>query len=65
MKLYEILEAIPVHNWYIGNCSALYAFSNNCQIDSIKAIRRVRYQLKKYGYKCSITNGFIRDIVKL
>lgn len=65
MTLYNILGAIPVHNWYAGNCSALYAFSNNCQIDSIRAIIRVRHHLKKHGYKCVISNGFIRDITKI
>ena len=64
MKLYDILKSIPVYNWYCGNITALYACANNCCISS-NDIKKVRYYLKKYGYKLAAKDGIIHTITKV
>ena len=64
MKLYDILASIQVSNWYYGNITALYAWSNNCAI-SANDIKKVRYHLNKYGYKLAANSGIMYTITKV
>lgn len=60
-RIYSTLESIKVDNWYNGEVSALYAFSNGCTI-SKKDANKVRYYLKKIGVNVSILGGVIVSI---
>ena len=59
--IYSTMESIKVANWYNGEVSALYAFSNGCTI-SKKDANKVRYHLKKIGVNVSILDGVIVSI---
>ena len=60
-RIYNALEAIKVYNWYNGEISAFYAFSNGCTISKIDAAK-VRRCLHKIGAKASIIGGVIISI---
>lgn len=60
-RIYSVLKSISVSNWYNGNISAFYAFSNGCTISKSDA-KKVRYYLSKIGAKASIIDGVIISI---
>lgn len=60
-RIYSVLNSISVYNWYNGNISAFYAFSNGCTISKSDA-KKVRYHLNKIGAKASIIGGVIISI---
>lgn len=64
IKAYTILERISVNNWYCGQISALHAFANACTISSAD-VRKVRYHLKKHGFKTHVVGNIIQSISKL
>ena len=64
MGVYDVLESITVSNWYCGEISALYAWSNNCTIENISEQNTIRRELKKIGYNCSIVGCIITRIFK-
>ena len=65
MKPEDVLKQIEVWNIYNGFISALYAYSNECYIEIHSDRTKVRRELRKNGYKCSILGGIIRKIEKL
>lgn len=62
--LYDLLNNIIVKNWYLGEISAAYAWSNGATIEK-KDCAKVRRILKKHGYKCSIYGGIISEIINI
>lgn len=63
IKLYDILENIKVNNWYCGEVTALFAFSNQCAL-SKKDIAKIRRKIKPYGYTMQTDDGTIAKFTK-
>ena len=63
--LYDTLKKINVYNWYCGNITALYAWSNKCTIENKNEQRKIRYHLKKIGYKAYFGQRCILEIEKI
>ena len=63
MKLYELLSTIICHNWYCGEITALYAWSNGCTIESRTEQQKIRRILARNGYKAHF-GGCILSIEK-
>ena len=59
MDLYSLLESITVNNWFCGEVSLLYAWSNNCTIESKSQQNKVRRILSKRGYKAHFGSGIL------
>lgn len=64
LEAHDILANIIVYNWFTGDISALYAFSNGYTIEREKDRNKVRTILKKHGYRCKIYGGVIREVIK-
>ena len=56
MELYDVLRSVTVNNWFCGKVSLLYAWSNNCTIESKSEQNKIRRILKKNGYKAHFCN---------
>ena len=56
MELYDLLKSVTVNNWYCGEVSLLYAWSNGCTIESKLEQNKIRRILSKHGYKARFCN---------
>lgn len=61
--LYDVLKQIEVTNWYCGEVTALFAFSNQCAL-SKKDIAKIRRKIKPYGYTMQTDDGTIAKFTK-
>ena len=59
MELYSLLRSVTVNNWFCGEVSLLYAWSNGCTIESKLEQNKVRRILSKHGYKAHFGSGIL------
>ena len=59
MKFYDVLDSIICHNWYCGEITAFYAWSNECTIEDRNDQQKIRRALKKIGYKAHFGAGIL------
>ena len=64
MSLQEKLQTISLSDKYRGSIDAYYAWTHGCKIAK-RDDRRLRRELAKFGYTCSIKKGIIVEITKL
>ena len=61
---YDILDSIQVNNWYCGNITAGYAYSNFCSLNKVDQAK-IRRRLKTAGYSCSFSEGKMYNLKKV
>ncbi len=55
-SIQELLENIPVKNWYLGKTTALNVWSNKGTFEK-SSQEKVRRVMKMYGYSVSFSGG--------
>ena len=61
---YDILEAIQVYNWYLGNITAFRAYATESAISKADQAK-IRRRLLKAGYKCKFGDDILCRLIKL
>lgn len=59
MDLYSTLTRLTVNNWYLGNISALHAYSSGATIERKTDKAKIRRALKKIGYRATFRGGYM------
>ena len=59
MELYSLLKSVTVNNWFVGEVSLLYAWSNRCTIESKLEQNKIRRILSKHGYKAHFGSSIL------
>ena len=62
--VYDKLKSINVKNRFYGEIDALSAYNKGYSMAKSDE-RKVRHELAKLGYKCSIIRGTIQNIIKI